>query len=171
MFIFIGSVCPVGDYRLSRCPEATLAQLIHGTRTRGGQRKRFKDTAKHERNAKLTSMPGNLWLRTVRFGAVAYTRQRQHLIQTVYFTRRKNGREEKRGRCLNIFTSPFYQALPFHTATRSADQESGSRVTSGHMTDHWQTSSSFRGTADDHHLSSRYLKFDGSSRAAGTKGN
>jgi len=51
--------------------------------------------------------------------------------------------------CLNIFTSPYDLAPPAHTATRSADQESGSWVTSGHMTNHWKTSSLFQGTADD----------------------
>ena len=82
------------------------------------------------RKAKLTSMPGKLWLRNVHFGAVAYTRQRPNLRQTVYFTRRRNGWGERIGICLNVFTSAFHLTPPAHTATRSADQESGSWVTS-----------------------------------------
>ena len=94
-------------------------------------------------------MPGNLWLRTVHFDPLVYTRQRPNFRQTVYFTRRRNGRGESSGRCLNMFTSPFHLAPPAHTATRSANQESASWITSEHMTDHWKSPSSFRGTADD----------------------
>ena len=35
-----------------------------------------------------------------------YTRQQQTVRQTFYFTRRRNGLGERRGRCLYIFTSP-----------------------------------------------------------------
>ena len=35
-------------------------------------------------------------------------------------------KRQRKGRCLNIFTSPFNLASPVHTATRSAHQESGS---------------------------------------------
>ena len=63
--------------------------------------------------------------------------------------RRRNGRGKRRGRCLKIFTSPFHLVPPGHTATGYADQEAGSRGTSGHMTNVWKASSSFRGIVDD----------------------
>ena len=88
------------------------------------------------RKAKLTSKPGRIWQRNVHFGAIAYTRQRPILIQSVYSTRRRNDRGERRGRCIHTFTSH-----PAHNATRSADQESGFCVTSGHKTELWKTSS------------------------------
>ena len=40
-----GRCIRMSDNRLPR--QVLFAQLTHGVRTRGGQRKRFKDTAKH----------------------------------------------------------------------------------------------------------------------------
>ena len=46
-----------------------------------------------------------------------------------------------------LFIPQHPERFSTHTATRSADHASGSRVTSGHTTAHWKTLSSFRGTA------------------------
>ena len=97
----------------------------------------------------LTSSLGRTWLPTVYFSAAASTRQRPTSRLTAYFTRWRSGRGEMRGRCLNTCTSSFHPEPPAPTAIRSANEETGSRVTSGPTISPWQTSSLFRGTTDD----------------------
>ena len=116
-----GHYIRMSDNHLPR--QVVFAQLTHGTRIRGGQGKRFKDSAKHY--IKKDQIDTNAWQRMdaeCPLWPCTYLRQRPNLTKPVYFTRRRNGIGERRRICLNIFTSPFHLAPPAHTATRSADE-------------------------------------------------
>jgi len=92
-------------------------------RTRGGQRKRFKDAAKHYMKKgqidisawELMAVDRPLWRRNIYHMAKFETNRLCHEMEKWH--------RERRGRCLNIFMSPFHLAPPAHTATRPADQE------------------------------------------------
>ena len=128
--------------------QVLFAQLTHGTRTYGGQQKQLKDITKHYTKKgqidisawELMAADHLLWCRSIHHAVAKFETNR--LLHEAE-------KRHRRGRYLNILMSPFHLAFPDHTETRSADHESGSWVTSGHMTNNRKTPSSFRGTADD----------------------
>ena len=114
--------------------QVLFALLTHVMRTHGGgQRKRFENTVKH------FMKKGQLNINTWEVMAADRSRWR-HSIQEAMAKFEKNRlrhEAEKRAEVkgegdvsmvhrLNIFMSAFYQPSSAHTATRSADQESGS---------------------------------------------
>ena len=64
----------------------------------------------------ITSTCGRTWLPTVYFSAAASPRQRPASRLTAYFTRRRSGRGERNGICLNTCTSSSHPEPPAPTA-------------------------------------------------------
>jgi len=136
----------------NRLPGQVLySHLTHSTRTRGGQRKWFKETAKHYMKKGQIDINAEE-LKTADFGAVAYTMQRPNLRQTVYFTRWKYGRGEKREMSQHLHVS-----LPSGTSCPHCNRICRSRIGllsylrthDRPLEDSLKTSSSFWGTADE----------------------
>ena len=104
-----GHCIRMSDNRLLR--QVLFAQLTHGMRTRDGKRNRFKDTAKYY--MKKGQIDINVW-EHVATDRPLWRRSIYHATANfeinLYFTRQRHVRGERRGRCLNIFTSPFHLA-------------------------------------------------------------
>ena len=119
----MGTFIPLTTQRIRLAsPTSTVSHL-----TKKGEKTIQRHCAKH--GTKQGQMDINTWQNKA---ADRPRLRRLNLRQTVYSTRSRNDRGEMRGRCLNIFTSPFHLTPPAHTGTRTTGQESGSWVASGH---------------------------------------
>ena len=108
--------------------QVLFAQLTHVTRTRDGQRKRFKDTVKHYMkkgkiyiNAwQLMAADRPLLCRSI------YQKTAKFETNRLLHDAEKRQRIKEREMPQHLHASPFHLAPPVHIATRSVDQESGS---------------------------------------------